>query len=434
MLNHFLQYVVPANTLQQLVLAPFKSGWGIATFLTLSGFLVGASLFKNTALTRAEARRFLIRRACRVLPLYYAVLAVVLLILPREWPDAAAHMSALRDNQFWLWTLFANVAVALKGNWLFFGDQINLVHLWTVSLQEQLVLAALLFTLLLPRRAVPWILAAMVVCPVFVRLWMQSAGYPGVSMYTFTLARMDAFAGGALLAWWWRDGINLARFRPAFILAALVPIAAWTVAAAHNSHFWNHTFMTGIGYGLQTCTLVAAIALLLQFPTSRIAKILDLAPLRFLGKYSFGLFCLHMLIVPMVVSLFGMDWADERMSFAAGLCLTMIALPLSLLAAIIAHHGFERPFVLLGEWLTTPAQPRTLSRRTLFTAARPALTLCSVALLLMPMGTLTQQLVPLSDTPAPAAEPPMVADTADPADSPAEQLDTTPLPEPRPEL
>jgi peptidoglycan/LPS O-acetylase OafA/YrhL len=89
---------------------------GVDLFFVLSGFLITGILFDAKG-KEHYFRNFYMRRALRIFPLYYAALAVTLLVLPRVYPSLAAEFQPAVDAQAWLWLYGANVVQSVKGQW-----------------------------------------------------------------------------------------------------------------------------------------------------------------------------------------------------------------------------------------------------------------------------------------------------------------------------
>ncbi|HEY6868451.1 MAG TPA: acyltransferase, partial [Novosphingobium sp.] len=170
----------------------FPGEVGVRFFLLLSGFLITGTLVRQAGGGWREClpalKDFYARRALRIWPLYYAVLAGLLLTGEILWREALIHGLFL-----------TNFVQAVENQWQI--PSWFLPHLWTLCVQEQYYLVwPLLFVVLHgPGRSI--VLAAMLALAVAFRLGMWLAGlHLQVAFFTLPFASFDALAVGSLLA------------------------------------------------------------------------------------------------------------------------------------------------------------------------------------------------------------------------------------------
>ena len=128
MLSHFI--VVGNNLGTGTPLARFlHSGYlGVDLFFVLSGFLITGILIDSKSSPNYFGT-FYMRRALRIFPLYYGLLAVswltVIFITPEDKPLLTGH-----DSMAWYWLYASNIGMAVKGNWLASPTWVGLGHFW----------------------------------------------------------------------------------------------------------------------------------------------------------------------------------------------------------------------------------------------------------------------------------------------------------------
>src|SRR5881392_3380868 len=193
-----------------------RFGWiGVDLFFVLSGYLIGGQLLAPLARDRRiNLGRFFARRALRIMPAYFAILAVYFLLPPwREYPEMSQP----------LWKFLLSVQnVALHGGTAF-------SHAWSLAVEDQFYLA-LPFILLFVNR---WPRGAFVIpCVIFFGgillrtflAYQNPAEISGVSFRDFqawiyypTWTRLDPLVFGVALAaiekfrpQWWERLMNLA--------------------------------------------------------------------------------------------------------------------------------------------------------------------------------------------------------------------------------
>jgi len=345
----------------------FGVGWsGVDLFFVLSGFLITGILY-DAKRSNAYFRNFYARRFLRIFPLYYGFLAFSLLILPNFGRLAGpAGVDQLRNTQVWYWTYTVN-----------FGSSLNQVHpdlplgygqFWSLAIEEQFYLLWPLVVLLLSRRALINVCAALVVGALAVRVFLLEPA--GASFANFNAAnvllpaRVDTLAFGALLALAVRGREGVARFRPGASFAAG---GAFAVLA---TLFITHNGLSGFDRDVQTIgfsALALFYAALLLFavtsePGEMFHRIFAHPSLTFLGRYSYAIYVFHLLIAfefavelgrrGQVHTVFG---SQIPMNILVSLACTVI----SVTAAWLSWHLFEKQFLKLKRFVPygRPAQP-----------------------------------------------------------------------------
>ncbi|SKC36018.1 acyltransferase family protein [Krasilnikoviella flava] len=213
---------------------------GVDVFFVISGFLITGHLLRETEATgRVRLARFWARRARRLLPAAYLVLAVTVvatvLVAPRslwqQWFRETLGATLYVEN----WVLAADAVDYLAAD----ADPSPVQHYWSLSTEEQFYLVWPLLALLAAvvatrrgastRRTTAVLLAAATAGSFAYSLWLTSAS--PASAYFVTPARAWQFGAGALLALWLarpdrrpvRDGVRVAAGWAG--LAALVACA-----------------------------------------------------------------------------------------------------------------------------------------------------------------------------------------------------------------
>jgi peptidoglycan/LPS O-acetylase OafA/YrhL len=161
-------------------------GFGVRWFFVLSAYLItGILLRERGAPLGATLQAFYMRRALRILPPYYLLLAAVALsgIPLISGRELAAH--ALYLSNWWF----------LTQHW---SREIG--HLWSLAVEEQFYLVWPALVLMLPTRALPRLFVGSVLVAL---AWQIGAGalLSLVKAGLATPAAFDAFGAGAWLAW-----------------------------------------------------------------------------------------------------------------------------------------------------------------------------------------------------------------------------------------
>ncbi len=314
-----------------------RFGWiGVDLFFVLSGYLIGGQLI--APLARGEAiklRRFFARRALRILPAYFAILAIYFLLPAwREFSEISP-----------LWKfLFSVQNIGLQGGTAF-------SHAWSLAVEDQFYLL-LPFTLLLVRRwrhAGVILPIAILVAGIALRalLARQNPGAVGVSPRAFqrmiyypTWTRLDPLVFGVTLAAlekfraeWWDCLTSNARW---FILPGLAAIAGGlylgegdlTIAACICQ-------FPLIAFGMATLLLCAVSP---RLPFHRI----DLPGAGFFASIAYSVYLSHKLVIHFVTQICSVH-ALLLTSVSAHLLVEFCIYAVGLLLFL----SIERPFLIL---------------------------------------------------------------------------------------
>lgn len=262
-------------------------GWtGVDLFFVLSGFLITGILLD----TREAANYFsgfYARRALRILPLYFLMVAGyfhAVLPLARHWGRLTAPTAG---QELWFWLHLANWPIALGAN------TNTLLHFWSLAIEEQYYLLWPLFVYVAGPRRLPWLSAAVIGIALFLRFQFAGNPFGPWFLYALTPFRMDSLAAGSLVAALVRSHPNRLP-RPLFLAAPGLAVLAAVLARTSPRNFGAPPMAT-LGY-----TAVAAIAaaiVLYAYQNSGApawpARVLRAPILRSLGRYSYAMYIFH---------------------------------------------------------------------------------------------------------------------------------------------
>jgi peptidoglycan/LPS O-acetylase OafA/YrhL len=337
--------------ISKVLVALGAGGWmGVDMFFVLSGFLITGILL-DTRGAEGYFRTFALRRALRILPLYYVALIALLLGTTLMTGAAGVEGAALRSAQGWYWTHLANVLVARDG---FPGAPLHTGHFWSLAVEEQfylvwpLVVAACSIAVL---RRVCVAMVGIALAVRFALVW--HAGTDVVSAaYVLPFARLDPLAIGAWLAIAARQPGALAAAWPRVRVSgaiALVVLAA--VVVRSRSLQWGPMPMQTVGYS--AVALLAAVLLVLAVrATGRLFRVLTLGPITLVGRRSYALYLIHYPLIALAghAGISGDSLGTLVGSQVAGLLLWMVTLfAISLALAEMTWRTIERPCLMLKE-------------------------------------------------------------------------------------
>jgi peptidoglycan/LPS O-acetylase OafA/YrhL len=329
-----------------------QSGYlGVDLFFVLSGFLITGILIDSKNRT-PYFRVFYWRRALRIFPLYYGLLAISWLTVLWLTPSDRALLTG-PDSPAWFWLYASNIGMAFKGGWLDCPTWVGLGHFWSLAVEEQFYLIWPLLIFALPGKWLERLCISLVVCSPFVFHplveWIGS-----VPAYASTLSRLGVLAAGGWLAVLWRkEGVwpVLSRYFPHLAAASgLLLLLERTVLP--SSPWVESTLVLLLGSALVGMAVHGGGRYSRGFFKSAI--------LRWFGKYSYGIYVYHHALKPVwiyflweksIVPWVGSGWIGT-------LTYTTAATVLSLSLAWLSWRCFEAPILAYKSWVQFRREPQ----------------------------------------------------------------------------
>jgi peptidoglycan/LPS O-acetylase OafA/YrhL len=355
---HFVGDATPETALQRLVVKASSYGLlGVDLFFVLSGFLI-TGLLVDAKGKPHYFRNFYARRTLRIFPLYYLVLALLFIVLPRLWPLTPALEEA-RAHQAWLWTYTANFYIAARASWAL----TYVSHFWSLAIEEHFYLFWPLVVFCFQRRTLERICAAVIGAGLLLRAGLALGGVSELSISVLTPCRIDTLCVGALLALLcrregWADEMVRRSGRAALALAGVtIAVSAWCAVAKTGLPVLHQ-----IRGSLYALFFGALVLISLQPRPSLLARALRTRALRFFGKYSYGLYVYHGLLTWAFIEFhaearFDALLGDHALGIAAK---AACGVAISLAVAMASYELFEKPFLSLKRFFEVrePASPR----------------------------------------------------------------------------
>jgi peptidoglycan/LPS O-acetylase OafA/YrhL len=342
---HFSQpaYSQTASGLRLAIQRLTGAGWvGVDLFFVLSGFLITSILYEAKQ-SDGYFKNFYMRRVLRIFPLYYGVLFVAFAVVPLFHTYQTGFYKTISHHQIYLWTYLQNYVQLPWEGWAGF------THFWSLAVEEQFYLVWPAVVFLLNRRALMGVSIGVVVTALLLRTFVV---LDHQSAYAWTPCRMDGLAIGAFLALashGHRGIVWLAR--PAVFVGAVAAVLLVLVAARNHGSFWyGDRRVQTIGYSLLALLFGAALVrAVVATPGSLWGGLLNSRWLRFFGKYSYGLYVFHGLL---------MWWVKDGLllsglvrglhSFYLGLLAHLLVLTVASTAvALLSWHLYEKHFLKL---------------------------------------------------------------------------------------
>jgi peptidoglycan/LPS O-acetylase OafA/YrhL len=263
-------------------------GWaGVELFYVISGFLITRILLRSRE-GPSYLRTFYLRRGLRILPIYWLAMIVAFAI-------AAATMGTGALGYFPFYFLYAQnyypqVATA------FAAGIPDLAHTWTLAIEEQFYwlwpLALLAFT---GRRLLALVALLFVSAPLARLLLLLWTDNPFTMIATLP-SQADGLAAGAALAVLVHQGIHETVLRRLGLAAVLIGAVSTAALVLHSG---LETFALTASWASDPVNVLLLSSLALLFvglvaltltSTGPLVRVLSLAPLRWSGTISYGLY------------------------------------------------------------------------------------------------------------------------------------------------
>lgn len=274
-------------------------GLGVTIFFFLSGFLITTLMVaEHDQASTINIRHFYARRFLRLLPEMFAMLAissVLGLVYLKRLPTVLDVSAALLyfTNYAYIWSHQV-------------GFELRWPHLWSLAVEEHYYLTyPLLFSVMIKRPRV--LIATLATITVAVLAWRTIAltglHFSGHYTYVASEARIDTMAYGCILALWRRF-----RGQPLFTVHPLLnsaSLGAGLCLMLATLLFRDPVFRETLRYSLQSVALVLIFQGLL--PNGRpgiTVKLLDLPPLRWMGRMSYGAYLWHLEVLGLMFLVF----------------------------------------------------------------------------------------------------------------------------------
>lgn len=334
----------PHSLVTRAIGALFQFGaTGVDLFFVLSGFLITGILY-DTLRDAHFFRKFYARRILRIAPLYYGVLLVYGIV---GWTHGISYQGEL-------WSLFLYlqntnlIAVPIS----FYKGPLPLTHFWSLAVEEQFYLVWPLLIYLARKRGnlLKICAVSLLVCPLIrLALWMHGAEY--IAVHTNTFCRADTLLAGAALALLLRGSLhdNTLRIAPWLTLAIFAAMySSDTMRTSFDMHvsFWP-ALQLALRYSFLAGGYMGLIAL--SFSSRSARRLFQLHPLRSLGKYSYGIYVLHLILFSYIQSPLKNAIASHLTSNkGVGVMLAgIVTFPISFLAAYLSYQLYEKRFLRL---------------------------------------------------------------------------------------
>ena len=317
--THALQW-----PLTEINMGLLKTGrLGVDVFFVISGLIITTIAGDG----RFNPRDFLIRRAFRIVPAYWAatlLITILAVAIPSQFRTTVPTIEGLVKSLLFIPSLEPKAPLLLLG--------------WTLNFEVffYLLFASLFF---LGSRARTLVLLAIFACLVAIGQFVTGLGHVKA---IYTSPSLVGFSFGMILAQAYRhpsfarlcQQLRWAAFAAPCVLLVAFYVVDW--GGAEEIALWKHLLMS----------LTALSIVLLGLNYEAAGQIAYSKPFKYVGDISYSVYLFHLFSV-------GAIWAvakrlfDIHQPFAYLGCATLVILA-GLASGAVCHHFIERPFMTGG--------------------------------------------------------------------------------------
>jgi peptidoglycan/LPS O-acetylase OafA/YrhL len=308
---------------------------GVDLFFVLSGYLITSLLLVEwEAGNRIDLRGFWMRRARRLLPALVVVVLAALILAAIFARDDLARTRGDAISSLLYYTNW-HLIVANHSYFNLTGRPSLLQHLWSLAVEEQFyVIWPLLLVpglVLIGRKRLPFVAVAGIAGSAALMWLLYNPADPSRVWYG-TDTRAFLLLMGILLALVWPAIERMRRSLPVLELLGVAAVVA-TVLLFLRMHDFDPTLWRGGDLAAAFCfaVLIAAVA----HPGTGIGQALGVAPLRWLGERSYGIYLWHLPVVELMRPGVDISWTGP------GVVVAQAAIVLS--AATLSYRYVEQP-------------------------------------------------------------------------------------------
>lgn len=303
---------------------------GVDMFFVLSGFLISGILLDNVGAANYFSA-FYLRRAARILPLYWIVLLIfgALLVINPELLGASFQ----RHLPFWSYITFTqNFAYSFRGFWR--DPWLDVT--WSLALEEQFYVFLSIAVRFLKAKWLAALSIGLIVLAPILRFYSEP-----LAGYILPLHRADSLMLGVLIAILWRSQAGkefLIRNHKIFLYALLPFFIGVAYFAFIGSGFGEPMVHFVLAFFYADLLLLAILR-----PADKKNFLFDNKILEWLGLRSYGIYLLHKPFRLMFIPLL------RQFSISLEPWVNMAAVTIVLFAvAEISYRLLEKPIMDLG--------------------------------------------------------------------------------------
>ncbi len=311
---------------------------GVRLFFVISGFLITRILLRAKASILAgeqtlgqALKTFYLRRALRIFPIYYLVLAIAF----------AANSDLVRETIWWHLTYTTNVYISLQSHWR--GE---IAAFWSLAVEEQFYLIFPIFVFICPTRWLKSGMVSTIAIGTVSRYLMVKFQMNGIWIASSLITNLDLLGTGALLAL-----VNHQNPTHHYRNYTLCKLGLWIgmplyfiLYPLNNQGGGDHLTLTIAQLGLAggCAWLVQSAARGFQ---GVVGRFFESGPMVQMGKLSYGIYIYHMFALDFMYRYFHVPYIqDPVLRFPFSVMVTLLTSYVSWMLIEQPILGFKKYF------------------------------------------------------------------------------------------
>jgi peptidoglycan/LPS O-acetylase OafA/YrhL len=316
---------------------------GVDLFFVLSGFLI-SSILLNSRYAPNYFKPFYVRRAFRILPLYFLILVSYLAVLA-AFNDRIDNLGKLFENRIdpiWYIFFLQNIAMTSAAS---FGP-VWLAGTWSLAVEEQFYLTIPACIRKLSERAI-WAVSIMCLigAPILRAVIQKTQIIPSIGNYVLLPTSVDALAAGMLVAMLMKYRYDIIDRNKRLIRWGTVGLAVGWIAYGYIPNPYS-VRLAFIHRSAQAFIFAGFILSVLVTPNGLVARVLSLKWVRELGNMAYSTYLMHPILLCICFRM--LKGNDPQLGTFADLVPIGLALLATLALSWLSWRLFEKPLLSIG--------------------------------------------------------------------------------------
>lgn len=308
-------------------------GIGVSFFFVLSGFLITyILLFEKKKTSTISLKNFFVRRILRIWPLYYAaVLFAFLSPYILKFLNLSSSSEGYDPNWLMSVLFLENYKVMQAGE---LANVSPLPVMWSLCIEEHFYIIWGLLFYFLPLKQIPKLIVLALILPLVLKPIYSHYGLLDIDFFT----NCDYFAYGAIPAYFLvfneesLDYVNRIPKVFKYIFLGFTFVAVVLISNFKVSYF----FLSAV-LGILFATVIA-----FTLGNRNSIRISDRSVFSVLGKYTYGLYIFHTVIIILIARIFN--------EILPPFGLILLSLAVTILVSILSYFMFEKRFLNLKKY------------------------------------------------------------------------------------